>query len=61
MKTNYYLLSFAFILLLKTTYLFSQVQKAGPFTQFPNRLQWEDNGELFWIDPIRLGSVLHGA
>lgn len=52
MKTNYYLLSFAFILLLKTTYLFSQVQKAGPFTQFPNRLQWEDNGELFWIDPF---------
>ena len=52
MRTHYYLLSFAFILLLKTTYLFSQVQKAGPFTQFPNRLQWEDNGELFWIDPF---------
>jgi len=52
MRTNYYLLSFTFILLLKTIYLFSQVQKAGPFTQFPNRLQWENNGEIFWIDPF---------
>ncbi|MFO7853482.1 MAG: glycoside hydrolase family 31 protein [Bacteroidota bacterium] len=52
MRTHYYLVSFVFILLLKTTYLFSQVQKAGPFTKFPNRLQWEDNGELFWIDPF---------
>ncbi len=52
MRTNYYLLSFTFILLLKTIYLFSQVKIAGPFTQFPNRLQWENNGEIFWIDPF---------
>jgi alpha-D-xyloside xylohydrolase len=29
----------------------SQAKKAGPFTQYPNRLQWEDEGEVFWIDP----------
>lgn len=28
---------------------FSQ-ETAGPFTKFANRLQWEDEGELFWID-----------
>jgi len=28
----------------------SQVKKAGLFTQFENRLQWEDEGELYWID-----------
>ena len=28
----------------------SQIKKAGPFTQFENRLQWEDEGELYWID-----------
>jgi alpha-D-xyloside xylohydrolase len=26
-------------------------EKRGPFTKHPNRLQWEDEGELFWIDP----------
>lgn len=30
--------------------LYSQVEKVGLFTQFENRLQWEDEGELFWID-----------
>ena len=29
----------------------SLLKKRGPFTQHPNRLQWEDEGELFWIDP----------
>ena len=29
--------------------IYSQ-EKAGPFTKFDNRLQWEDEGELFWID-----------
>ncbi|GAH61049.1 unnamed protein product, partial [marine sediment metagenome] len=29
-----------------------QINKAGPFTEFPNRLQWENEGELFWIDPF---------
>jgi alpha-D-xyloside xylohydrolase len=29
----------------------SQTRKAGPFTQYANRLQWEGEGELFWIDP----------
>ena len=28
----------------------SQVKKAGLFTQFENRLQWEDEGEIYWID-----------
>ncbi|MCG6186322.1 glycoside hydrolase family 31 protein [Maribellus maritimus] len=30
--------------------IYSQVKKEGLFTQFENRLQWEDEGELFWID-----------
>jgi alpha-D-xyloside xylohydrolase len=30
--------------------IYSQEQKEGPFTQFANRLQWEDEGELYWID-----------
>jgi alpha-D-xyloside xylohydrolase len=25
-------------------------EKAGPFTRFENRLQWQSQGELFWID-----------
>ncbi len=29
-----------------------QVHQAGPFTQFPNRLQWEDEGEIYWIEPF---------
>ena len=28
----------------------SQEKKEGPFTQFANRLQWENEGELYWID-----------
>jgi hypothetical protein len=28
----------------------AQEKKAGPFTQFANRLQWENEGELYWID-----------
>jgi alpha-D-xyloside xylohydrolase len=28
----------------------SQVKKAGLFTQFENRFQWEDEGEIYWID-----------
>jgi len=28
----------------------AQIKKAGPFTQFANRLQWQNEGELFWID-----------
>jgi len=52
MKIYNYFFLFTFILLLNISNLFSQVQKAGPFTQFPNRLQWEGAGELFWIDPF---------
>ncbi len=29
----------------------SQTERVGPFTRFPNRLQWEEEGERFWIDP----------
>ncbi len=29
--------------------IFAQ-EEAGPFTKFENRLQWEDEGELYWID-----------
>lgn len=32
-------------------YSYSQ-ENAGPFTKFSNRLQWEDEGELYWIDAI---------
>jgi alpha-D-xyloside xylohydrolase len=28
-----------------------EVKTVGPFTQYANRLQWEGEGELFWIDP----------
>ncbi len=52
MKINYYFSAFAFFLFLNTANLFPQVKEAGPFTQFPNRLQWEGEGELFWIDPF---------
>lgn len=53
MKTNY---SNAVLILLLVCFsifpesLYSQEQKAGPFTEFANRLQWEDEGELYWID-----------
>ena len=33
-----------------STVAFSQKEVKGPFTQFANRLQWEDEGELYWID-----------
>lgn len=29
----------------------SQPDRVGPFTRYPNRLQWEEEGEQFWIDP----------
>lgn len=29
----------------------SRSELSGPFTPYPNRLQWEDEGELFWIEP----------
>ena len=32
--------------------LTAQGTKKGPFTQLHNRLQWEDAGELYWIDPF---------
>ncbi len=28
----------------------AQESTEGPFTQFANRLQWENEGELYWID-----------
>ena len=30
----------------------AQIRKQGPFTQFPNRLQWEEEGEIYWIEPF---------
>jgi alpha-D-xyloside xylohydrolase len=29
----------------------SQTERVGPFTRYPNRLQWEEEGERFWLDP----------
>ncbi|RLD89418.1 MAG: hypothetical protein DRJ29_16545, partial [Bacteroidetes bacterium] len=30
----------------------AQDKTAGPFTQFANRLQWENEGEIYWIDAL---------
>jgi len=38
------------ICLLSCSAASAQENTAGPFTQFANRLQWENEGELYWID-----------
>ncbi len=55
MKINSFRLRFStcFLLLVLIGFIekaHSQVQKEGLFTKFANRLQWEDEGQLFWID-----------
>ena len=35
-----------------TGMLYAQNKTAGPFTQFANRLQWENEGEIYWIDAL---------
>lgn len=39
-------------LLLAANGLFAEEEPAGPFTQSGNRLQWEGEGELYWIEPF---------
>ncbi len=43
-------LTTAFIFLTAYGNTYAQSVKEGPFTKSENRLQWEDEGELFWID-----------
>ncbi|MCP4625384.1 MAG: glycoside hydrolase family 31 protein [bacterium] len=38
------------ILAITAVEIYAKEKKAGPFTQFANRLQWENEGELYWID-----------
>ncbi len=38
--------------LVTTGMLSAQDKTAGPFTQFDNRLQWENEGEIYWIDAM---------
>ena len=35
-----------------TAMVSAQNKTAGPFTQFDNRLQWENEGEIYWIDAL---------
>ena len=39
-----------FLLLLIPLTITAQQEKAGPFTRLSNRLQWQNEGEIFWID-----------
>ena len=50
MKTQILRTVIPFICLLSAADAFAQGITAGPFTQFSNRLQWENEGELYWID-----------
>ena len=53
MKTTFRnLLLFVLLMLFSCLQSYSQEKKEGPFTQFPNRLQWEDEGEVYWIEPF---------
>jgi alpha-D-xyloside xylohydrolase len=38
--------------LVATAMVSAQNKTAGPFTQFDNRLQWENEGEIYWIDAL---------
>ena len=51
-KNNLEMILFLLLLVYMITpvNIYAQEEKAGPFTQFANRLQWEDEGELYWID-----------
>jgi len=50
MKTRILRVIFPVICLLSTAAVFAKESTEGPFTQFSNRLQWENEGELYWID-----------
>jgi len=50
MKTVKIKIILLLILVIATGELNAQEKKEGPFTQFANRLQWQDEGELYWID-----------
>jgi len=50
MKTRILKAIIPFICVLPTVEISAQETTEGPFTQFANRLQWENEGELYWID-----------
>jgi len=50
MKTRILRVIVPVICLLSAAAVFAQENAEGPFTQFANRLQWENEGELYWID-----------
>ena len=50
MKTRILVTIIPFICLLSPAEVSAQESTEGPFTQFANRLQWETEGELYWID-----------
>jgi alpha-D-xyloside xylohydrolase len=53
MKNSFLTVFMSFILLsfsLKPEVVLAQPEKAGPFTRFPNRLQWQSEGDFFWMD-----------
>jgi hypothetical protein len=50
MKTRILRVIVSVICLLSTAAVFAKESTEGPFTQFSNRLQWENEGELYWID-----------
>ena len=50
MKTKVLRIIIPFILLFSFSGVSAQESTEGPFTQFANRLQWETEGELYWID-----------
>jgi alpha-D-xyloside xylohydrolase len=52
MKTKVLRIIVSFILLLSFSGVSAQESTEGPFTQFANRLQWETEGELYWIDAL---------
>jgi len=50
MKTRILKAIIPFICVFSTVEISAQETTEGPFTQFANRLQWENEGELYWID-----------
>jgi len=50
MKTRILTVIVPVICLLSAAAVFAQEDTEGPFTKMANRLQWENEGELYWID-----------
>lgn len=49
-KTQFTLLLILLLTCLTRGEVHAQIKKEGPFTQFENRLQYQSEGELYWID-----------